>query len=82
MTTMLPLMIDAPACDLPRPGASLSEPLVIQLTAEDGSTYVLPLSLAAAQAIVNLLAGSDEDAARKDPVPQVLVIRRQPARVV
>jgi hypothetical protein len=60
MTTMLPMMIDAPACDLPRPGASLDEPIVVQLTAEDGSTYILPLSLAAAQALVNLLGGGDE----------------------
>jgi hypothetical protein len=59
-TTMLPLMTDAPARDLPRPGASLTEPFVVQLTAEDGSTYILPLTLAAAQALVNILGGSEE----------------------
>jgi hypothetical protein len=46
-TSMLPPMVGAPACYLQPPVASLGEPLVIQLTAEDGRTYVLPLCLAA-----------------------------------
>ncbi|MFO1146865.1 MAG: hypothetical protein U1E62_00705 [Alsobacter sp.] len=66
-TTMLPLMIDAPACDLPRPGAGLDEALVVQLTAEDGGTYILPLSLAAAQALVNMLAGAEDASAPPAP---------------
>jgi hypothetical protein len=80
MTTMLPLMVDAPACDLPAPGDSMNEPLVVQLTSTDGHTYVLPLSLAAAQALVQLLAGSEaEDVSDTERGPALRAAR--PARV-
>lgn len=55
MTTFLPLIVDVPACDMPRPGDGPNEPIVVEMRAQDGASFLVPLSPAAAQALVQLV---------------------------
>lgn len=63
MTVFLPLVVDAPACNMPAPGDAMDEPMVVQLRTVDGQDLFLPLSLAAAQALVQLLLREDAEPA-------------------
>lgn len=61
MTQFLPLVVDTPACNMPAPGDSPGEPIVVQLLTAHGEDMFLPLSLAAAQALVQLLLRENQD---------------------
>jgi hypothetical protein len=60
-TIFLPLISDAPGCNMPAPGDGLDEPIIVQLRTVDGQDIVVPLSLAAAQALAQLLLRGDAE---------------------
>lgn len=61
MTQFLPLVVDAPACNMPAPGDGVDEPIVVQLRTACGQDLFVPLSVAAAQALVQLLLREDQN---------------------
>jgi hypothetical protein len=64
--SFLPLIVDAPACDRPRASDALSDPTIVHLVDEAGREYFVPLSLAAVQALVVMLAGPGEAEGRPE----------------